>query len=84
MSAIYIQHSHDPSFYYGADRWVLGRQRARRFPHTRDAISFCVEKELKFAQVHVCFGPGAADVLIAITSDMAVAHGAPDEAGLWV
>ena len=84
MSAIYIQHSHDPSFYYGADRWVLGRQRARKFPHTRDAITFCVEKELKFAQVHVCFGPGTADVLIAITSDMAVAHRTPDEPGFGV
>jgi hypothetical protein len=84
MSAIYIQHTHDPSFYYGTDRWVLGRQGARCFSHAHDAISFCVDRELKHAQVHVCFGPGAADVLIPVTSDMPVAHGSQDEAGVWV
>jgi hypothetical protein len=84
MSAIYLQHTYDPSFYYGRDRWVVGRQRARRFLHTHEAISFCLEQEIRFAQVHVCFGPGAADVLIAVSSDMAVAHGVPEEELGWV
>jgi len=73
MSAIYIQHAQNPSFFYGHDRWVIGRRRARRFSHTRDAIAFCCERDLEHAQVHVSFGPGAADVLIPVTADMAVA-----------
>jgi hypothetical protein len=83
MSAIYIQHVNDPSYYYGDDRWVLGRKRARQFAQTHDAISFCIDRELGFAQVHVCFGPGAADVLIPVTSDMPVAHGSSAETGVW-
>jgi hypothetical protein len=83
MSAIYIQHVHDSSFYYGADRWVVGRHGARRFPRAHDAISFCHDHELKDAQVHVCFGPGAADVLIPVSNDMPVAPGSSGDAGVW-
>ena len=83
MSAIYIQDSDDPSFYYGQDHWVRGRQSARQFSDAHAAISFCVDQELKHAQVHVCFGPGAADVLIPVTSDMPLAHGSSDDPGVW-
>jgi hypothetical protein len=83
MSAFYIQHANDSSLYYGVDRWVRGRQRARQFADAHDAICFGVDREINEAQVHVCFGPGAADVLIPIRSDMPVAHGSPDGAGVW-
>jgi hypothetical protein len=79
MSAIYIQHTENRSFYYGTDRWVLGRNGARCFAHAHDAISFCAERELAHAQVHVCFGPGTADVIIPVTPDMLVAPAWPTD-----
>lgn len=79
MSAIYIQHAHNRSFYYGTDRWVIGRKRARRFCHTQEAIAFCVAQDLEHAQVHVSFGPGAADVLIPIPAEAPVAPASPIE-----
>ena len=83
MSAIYIQHAENRSYYYGTDRWVLGRKGARLFAHAHDAISFCAERELVHAQVHVCFGPGSADVIIPITPDMPVAAAFPSDASAW-
>ena len=83
MSAIYIQHTSDSTLYYGRDTWVRARQRARQFADAHDAIFFCVDRDLKEAQVHVCFGPGAADVMIPITNDMPVAHGSTDDLGAW-
>jgi hypothetical protein len=82
MSAIYLQHAENQSFYYGKDRWVMGKARARRFAHAHDAISFCAERDLAPAQVHVCFGPGAADVIIPVTAEMAVAP-APADSVVW-
>ena len=82
MSAIYIQHTHNPFYYYGGDRWMLGRERARQFSDTRAAIAFCLENNVVYAQVHVCFGPGAANVVIPVTRDMRVAP-APPEAVVW-
>src|ERR1051325_694412 len=82
VSAIYVQHTHNRSYYYGENRWTLGRERARRFADTREAITFCLDQGLAYAQVHVSFGPGAADVLIPVTRDMPVAS-APTEAVVW-
>jgi len=78
MSAIYIQHSHNPAFFYGEDRWILDRNRARCFARTHEAISFCQQRELSYAQVRVCFGSGAADVVVPVPREMLVAAGSPD------
>jgi hypothetical protein len=83
MSAIYIQHSHNPAFYYGGDRWVLGRNTARCFRRTHEAIAFCLENNLSYAQVRVCFGPGAADTVVPVTRDMAVAPASVPDGVVW-
>jgi hypothetical protein len=83
MSAIYVQHAHNPSFFYGADRWVVGRRWARRFSHAQAALSFCAERDIHHAQVHVSFGPGAADVLIPVPPDITVAPSPPLETAGW-
>jgi hypothetical protein len=83
MSAIYVQHSQNPAFFYGQDRWVLGRTAARRFPRTHDAIAFSLENDLSYAQVRICFGPGAADVVVPVARDMIVAAASPPDAVVW-
>jgi hypothetical protein len=83
MSAIYIQHSHNQAFYYGENRWVLGRNAARCFGGTHEAIAFCLENSLSYAQVRVCFGPGAADTVVPVTRDMQVAAVSPPDAVVW-
>ncbi len=80
MSAIYIQHSQNSAFYYGGDRWVLGRAPARAFNSTHEAIAFSLENDLVYAQVRVCFGPGAADIVVPVHREMQVAAGSPSEA----
>lgn len=83
MSAIYVQHAHNPSFFYGQDRWVIGRRWARKFSHAQAALSFCAERDIMHAQVHVSFGPGAADVLIPVQQDALLAPPPPLEAVGW-
>jgi hypothetical protein len=83
MSAIYIQHSHNHAFYYGENRWVLGRNAARCFGATHEAITFCLENNLSYAQVRVCFGPGAADTVVPVARDMQVAAVSPPDAVVW-
>ena len=83
MSAIYIQHSQNPAFYYGGDRWVLGRNTARCFNATHEAIAFCAERNISYAQVRVCFGGGAADTLVPVTRDMQVAAASVPDGVVW-
>ena len=83
MSAIYVQHSRNPSFYYGDDRWVLGRTGARCFNGTHEAIAFCLKNNVSYAQVCVCFGAGAVDTLVPVTRDMQVAAVSPPDAVVW-
>jgi hypothetical protein len=83
MSAIYIQHSQNHAYFYGEDRWVLGRKRARRFARTHEALAFALDRDLVYAQVRVCFGPGAADVVIPVERNMAVAAAHPTGSAVW-
>jgi hypothetical protein len=83
MSAIYIQHARNPAYFYGQDRWVLGLQSARRFATTHEAIAYCLEHDVIYAHVRVCFGPGTADVTIPVSRDMAVATRANADFVVW-